>query len=192
MKYKACLAILLAAAMLTGCATAYGPRGSTTGGGYEEQQLDNTSYRVSFYGNGDTSRDMVWNYWIYRCAELTKLKGFDLFYPILDKKKTGAIPGGGALRPANLQSGDEGTAVKTAGGYRPPTYYYSPGYTTTITTYSASAVVKMYRNPLPADVKFALNAQSVLDSLKPYVQSAGKEPAPKREEVISKATTKVP
>ena len=73
-----------------------------------------------------------------------------------------------------------------------PTYHYSPGYTTTVTTYSASAVVKMYGNPPPANVRYALNAQSVLDSLKPYVESGGKEPAPKREEVIGKAMVRAP
>jgi len=190
MKLKACLAILLAASMLTGCATGYGPRGAT--GGYEEKQLDNTSYRVSFYGNGHTKGDMVWNYWMYRCAELTKQKGFDLFSLVMDPKKSGAIPDDAGMRSANLQSGDEGTTVKTAGSYRAPTYHYSPGYTTTVTTYSASAVVKMYGNPPPANVRYVLNAQSILDSLKPYVESAGKEPSPKREEVITKAMIRVP
>ena len=186
MKNEACISMLLAAAMLTGCATSYGPRGAT--GGYAEQQLDHTSYRVSFQGNGNTKGDMVWNYWIYRCAELTKQKGFDSFTLIVDhKRKTGAIPDEGALRQANLRSGDEGTAVKTGGSYRAPTYYYSPGYTTTITTYSASGIVTMYRDPLPSNVKVALKAQSILDSLKPYVESAGKEPAPKREDVIGRA-----
>ncbi len=187
MKPTVCLAALLMTAMLTGCATAYGPKGMT--GGYEEQQIDENTYRVSFHGNGNTSSDKVWNYWMYRCAELTKLKGFDLFFLIVEKKKIGAIPGADELRPANLRHGDEGTTVKTA-GYSAPHYYYTPGTTTTITTYHASAIVKMYRDPLPPEVKFAMRAQTVLDTLKPYVESSGKEPAPKREEIINKALVK--
>ena len=182
MKNTLSLAVLLAAVMLTGCATGYGPKGMT--GGYEDQQIDESTYRVSFHGNGHTDGNKVWNYWMYRCAELTKLKGFEFFSLIVEKKKTGALPGDDSLRPANLRDGEEGRLVNVAG------YYYTPGSTYTITTYHSSAVVKMYRNPLPADVKFALKAQSVLDSLKPYVESSGKEPAPKREEIIVKAMVK--
>jgi len=171
------------AVMLTGCATGYGPKGMT--GGYEEQQIDDSSYRVSFYGNGNTDKDKVWNYWMYRCAELTKIKGFDFFNLIVEKKKTGAIPSDDGLRPANLRYGEEGRLIKTAGYY-----YYTPGSTYTITTYHSSAIVKMYRNPLPPDVKFALKAQLMLDALKPYVESSGKEPAPKRDEIIGKAMVK--
>jgi hypothetical protein len=49
----------------------------------------------------------------------------------------------------------------------------------------------MYREPLPQGVEFALRAQTVLEALKPFVESGGKEPAPKREEVIEKALVKV-
>jgi len=70
-------------------------------------------------------------------------------------------------------------------------YYYTPGTSYTITTYSSSALVKMYREPLPPGVEFALRAQTVLDALKPYVQSGGSAPAPKREEVIAKALVRV-
>ena len=182
MKSTLSLMVLLAAVMLTGCATGYGPKGMSNWG-YEEQQIDESSYRVSFHGNSNTPSDKVWNYWMYRCAELTKIKGFEFFSIIIEKKKTGALPGDNGLRPVNLRDGEEGRLSKAA-------YYYRPGSTYTVTTYHSSAIIKMYRNPLPSDVKFALNAQSVLDSLKPYVESSGKEAAPKREEIIGKATVK--
>ncbi len=181
------VAALFAAALLAGCATGYGPKGMT--GGYEDKQIDESTYRVAFYGNGKTDKDTVWNYWIYRCAELTKEKGFELF-SLIPEKKGSAIPGSDGFRTADLRSGDEGEAIKTAGGYSPPRYYYTPGSSYTITTYSSSALVKMYREPLPQGVAFAMRAQTVLDALKPFVESGGSAPAPKREELIEKAVVK--
>lgn len=71
--------LLLTAALLSGCTTAYGPHGFT--GGYTETKIDDSTYRVVFNGNGQTSRDMVWYYWIYRCAELTTQNGYEFFIP---------------------------------------------------------------------------------------------------------------
>ncbi|MBF9263203.1 CC0125/CC1285 family lipoprotein [Paracidovorax cattleyae] len=45
-------------------------------GGYIDEKIDETHYRVKFDGNGSTSADRVWNFWLYRCAELTKEKGY--------------------------------------------------------------------------------------------------------------------
>jgi hypothetical protein len=110
------VAVLFAMAILTtGCATGYGPKGMS--GGYEDKQIDGNTYRVSFFGNGHTSGNTVWNYWIYRCAELTREKGFELFSLISEKKGRSAIPDSDGFRTADLRSGDEGKAVKTAGGY---------------------------------------------------------------------------
>jgi hypothetical protein len=73
---------LAALAILAGCTTAtpYQPLGSTrTQGGYVDQQLDATHYRVSFFGNSLTSRQQVENYLLYRAAELTLARGFNCF-----------------------------------------------------------------------------------------------------------------
>jgi hypothetical protein len=70
----AVLSLLLAA-----CATAtrYQPLGY--GGGYSDVRFDANTYKVSFRGNGLTSRDRVETFLMYRLAELTSETGHDYF-----------------------------------------------------------------------------------------------------------------
>ncbi len=73
---------LTALALLAGCTTAtpYQPLNATrVQGGYVNQQLDQTHWRVAFYGNSLTSRPQVENYLLYRAAELTLQQGFTCF-----------------------------------------------------------------------------------------------------------------
>ncbi len=72
MNRAAFLISLIAAVALTACQTPYK-------GGAIERAVATNVYEVSFRGNGYTSGDMVWNYWIYRCAELTLEKGYTSF-----------------------------------------------------------------------------------------------------------------
>ena len=168
--------------LLAGCATSYGPSGLT--GGYKEEKVDERTYTVAFYGNGHTSGDTVWNYWIYRCAELTKEKGFTAFTLAPIEKKT-------ALKEPQIQYGDfrdenysPPKFIQIKGGGA-PSYYYVPGGT--ITTYSAKAIVTMYSQPYPSNVKFLLNPDKVIEALKPYVDSSGKTTAPARREILDGA-----
>lgn len=71
-----------ALALLAGCATAtpYQPLGYPGArGGYTDQQLDATHWRVSFFGNTLTSRQQVETYLLYRAAELTLQQGYQCF-----------------------------------------------------------------------------------------------------------------
>jgi hypothetical protein len=52
---------------------------SAAAGGFTDQKLDDTHYRVTFRGNDVTSRDAVETYLLYRAAELTASSGFDWF-----------------------------------------------------------------------------------------------------------------
>lgn len=73
---------LVAAALLAGCATAtpYQPLGYPgERGGFTDQRLDSTHFRVSFVGNSLTSRERVENYLLFRAAELTLQQGFACF-----------------------------------------------------------------------------------------------------------------
>ena len=75
-------ATLVALALVAGCTTAtpYQPLGYPgPRGGYTDQQLDQTHFRVSFIGNTLTSRQQVETYLLYRAAELTLQQGFDCF-----------------------------------------------------------------------------------------------------------------
>ena len=73
---------LAALALLAGCATPtpYQPLGYPgERGGYTDQRLDQTHWRVSFYGNTLTSRQQVETYLLYRAAELSLQQGFNCF-----------------------------------------------------------------------------------------------------------------
>lgn len=47
--------------------------------GYTETYIDANRARVSFAGNGETSRETMETYLLYRSAELTLQRGFDYF-----------------------------------------------------------------------------------------------------------------
>ena len=69
--------------IFTGCASTYGPRGSM--GGYEEKSVGENMYEVRFYGNQHTPADQMTRMLLYRCAELTRDKGFDSFLVLNDQ-----------------------------------------------------------------------------------------------------------
>lgn len=79
--------LLLAAAgalMLGACVTAtpyqpLGARGTGASGGFSDVRVAANRYRVTFAGNGMTSRERVETYLLYRAAELTRERGFDGF-----------------------------------------------------------------------------------------------------------------
>jgi hypothetical protein len=75
----ATLALGLAACETT--PTPYQPLSSSNAvsGGFTDQRLDDTHFRVTFKGNDLTSREQVETYLLYRAAELTVSQGFDWF-----------------------------------------------------------------------------------------------------------------
>ena len=75
----------LVAAAMAGCvgATPYQPLAYS--GGYSETPLGPTEVMVRFAGNGHTTRDRVYDYALYRCAELTTELGFSRFLVVEDR-----------------------------------------------------------------------------------------------------------
>lgn len=69
-------------ASLGGCATAYQKSGFT--GGYNELQLKDDIWRVSYGGNGFTTYETVQTYWLNHCAELALEKGYAGFEILSD------------------------------------------------------------------------------------------------------------
>lgn len=65
------------AALVVGCATAYQPHGLS--GGFEESQVNENSFRVSFRGNGYTSTNRAEELTLLRSAELCLERGFPAF-----------------------------------------------------------------------------------------------------------------
>lgn len=75
---KRITACLLFGLVLSGCmSTPYQPTGLT--GGFSEMHIKDNVWRISFGGNGFTTRETVQTYWLYRVSELAIAKGFDGF-----------------------------------------------------------------------------------------------------------------
>lgn len=74
---KPIIMIAAIALLMQGCATAYQKTGFS--GGYSETQLDENVFRVSFRGNGYTSRERAADFTLLRSAELTLECGFQYF-----------------------------------------------------------------------------------------------------------------
>jgi len=68
---------LLMLVILCACATPYGSSGLT--GGYTEKELEPGIWRITYGGNGFTTRETVQTFWLYRAAELSLEKGYDGF-----------------------------------------------------------------------------------------------------------------
>jgi len=69
--------LVVAAAIVTGCATTYQP--NSFSGGFSETQLDSNVFRVSFRGNGFTGAEGAEEMALLRSAELTMNNGFTHF-----------------------------------------------------------------------------------------------------------------
>lgn len=181
----------VAAAMLSACATPY-QQNFGFGGGYTDEKIDETHYRVKFAGNGYASSDRVWAFWMYRCAELTKEKGFTHFSlqkpgdPLVRLNRED--PARPALRTAVYREGEDGAAMRKTRGGSAPVFIYVPGGT--VTTYRSDAVVSLHREPVPEGV-YTLKAHVVMDVLGPYVKSGGTAPLVGRSELFDKAATYV-
>jgi hypothetical protein len=76
------IAFVMAAAVLTACATPYAERGLL--GGFSAIELKPDVWRVRFQGNGYTSRETAQTFWLNRCAELTLEKGYTAFEILSD------------------------------------------------------------------------------------------------------------
>lgn len=77
-----CLLLAAAAVTLVSCATPYQQYGLT--GGLDAKELRADVYRVSFQGNGFTTKESVQVYWLNRCAELAVEKGYAGFEILSD------------------------------------------------------------------------------------------------------------
>lgn len=171
--------------LLTSCATPYGPR--STMGGYTEEQIDKDSYIVSFYGNGNSSEERVWNFWIYRCAELTKIKGYN-YFTIIPIKNTSMLENndenGSLYEFVALDQQDSIEEILLDNEYSYDPVYY---YTYTIRTYSSSARIDMYNAPVSKKVKFLLDANVITKELGEYVKTDGNAKLPERKALLMRA-----
>ncbi len=157
-------------------ATPYQPlaRGSAVSGGYSEEKLDDTHFRVSFKGNDATSRAQVETYLLYRAAELAAVQGADWF-EMVDS------------HTSNTGHAWVDPAFGPGWGYWRPdwTYHYvpeaipwggplmGPYEVTREESYLASAVIALGRGPKPAGDTRAFDARQVLQNLGPKIRRPG-------------------
>ena len=160
----------LLALLLSGCATSYQNRGLS--GGYSEKRISDSVYVVTFSGNSLASRDRIYDFFLYRCAELTLSQGYALFEtrrPGQSTQRAAELP---RASPA-VYHGDEGAHASNASYFLVPFPMIPEG-----PSYTFRANVLMYPAPLAPEVIWALDAQKIHDGLKPFVQSEHDQLAP--------------
>jgi len=188
-------AVALACLLLAGCTTTYGPMGYT--GGYTDTQIEEDVYRVRFSGNGMTTKDMVWQYWIYRCAELTTQKGYTHFMLLRSDEQTpvpqasSAPDGKPAYRTTASAADDDALSrITPTATTSAPVFIYVP--TAPVIKYANEGRIKLVKNPAAYPGRTLVRADVVLRLVGPFVRSAGKERAPSDMELLKLALIIVP
>ena len=81
MSLKTVFGSLAALAIVSGCATSTPYQPALDGKwGFDQQQIEENRWTVSFAGNSLTDRQTVETYLLYRAAELTEQQGYDYFH----------------------------------------------------------------------------------------------------------------
>ncbi len=175
------IAIVAAAVLALGLAacettpTPYQPLGSSNpvSGGFTDQRLDETHFRVTFKGNDLTSREQVETYLLYRAAELAVSQGFDWFEMVSrDTENRGGawVSGyGGYWSPNWRYHGGFGWGAWGPYGGGP----YWGGYDVQqIDRYEAIAEIAVGHGQKPAGDVRAFDARQVMSNLGPKVVRA--------------------
>ncbi|HZZ87369.1 MAG TPA: hypothetical protein VFE13_03450 [Caulobacteraceae bacterium] len=186
MKRAAIAAALLAPLLfLFACTTPtpYQPLtpGSAVAGGYSDQQLDSSHFRVTFAGNTMTSREQVETYLLYHAAQVTLSHGADWF-EMADRSTenhgdtwvSSYGPGWGYWRPY--------WRFGWRGGWRDP--FWGPGpwggpwdYDVEhFDRFTASAEIVVGHGPKPPGDKRAFDAHEVTQNLEAKIVRPGQAP----------------
>lgn len=164
MKLACKLFILATVATLTACASSHYTKNSLFGG-YTDYKFDESHYLVSYQGNANTPKERVSNFWIYRCAELTKENGFS-YFSVEEKwsnEKTSF----------NYNQSNQDYHLAENNFFIKASTAASPMVFVPITKWHSRARIAMFNNPVPASVPFVYRAQSILDDLDEYIKSHG-------------------
>ncbi|HWD28152.1 MAG TPA: hypothetical protein VG387_13360 [Rhizomicrobium sp.] len=176
MKIRHALLGAFAALALGACVTPYAPEGIT--GGYSETQVDDTTWQVTFAGNGNTTPETVQTFWLYRCAELTLDKGYDGFevapdvrlvhdiHPANDGAVLIQVHGGGG--GGGGHSGGGGHGGGSHGGSR--TYIYTPIYIYGGNKPVLTARIHMIKKPFADSPPARFDALKLQQTLEPLVK----------------------
>lgn len=151
------LVIIAGLTLLSACSTPYQKSGFS--GGFSDTQLGTNIFRVSFRGNGYTSKDQVIEMTLLRSAELTLDNGFK-YFSIADSETS--------YRHSTFTTPVTANTAGTASSYGNQTNYnstttFSGGDTITFAKPSASNTIVCYKEK-PQDV-FVYDAEFLRNSL---------------------------
>ncbi len=161
----------------TGCTTypCYQPYNSKTESGYKDLEFSKNIYNVSFIGNNYFSKELVENFLLKRCAELTLERGFKYFIILKEDTRltdsrswttsssTPNFPP--VMTPMSIPNGNSQTKLPANFSTFPvfPTSISSNSWTETINKYSDIAIIKLLKdNKKYAD---AIDANTILNQL---------------------------
>lgn len=148
----------------TGCATGYHRQGWT--GGYNESQLQEDTFRVSFKGNAFVDKETVQDYLLLRCAEITIDHGFDYFV-ILGEENSTAVSNHTTPTHVSAQSTSHGNAnySQTKGNAT-----ITGGDTQYLSKPKSNCIIKCFKGKKPDDLPNAFTAYQLIGYLKEKVR----------------------
>lgn len=132
-------------------------------GGYSDQQLESSRYRVKFEGNTATPRETVEDYALYRAAELTLKTGHD-YFKVVSKEVEPIVGSVSGITPGigiGIGGGNVGLGVSSVFGGGRADYSY--------VTYLD---ILVFDGAKPEDDREAYEALDVIQRLKPSVTGA--------------------
>lgn len=147
---------LMAATVLTACATTTPYQPVRDGYGYQDQRIEANRYRVTFTGSTATPRQTVENYLLYHAAELTLASGNDYFIVTQSSTSANGKSGSGL----SLGLGGFGFGSRSGLGVGVGT---STGGDKV--EYSAQAEIVTYKGKKPDDNPQAFDAREVKQNL---------------------------
>ncbi len=172
--------VVLVLLLCAGCATGYHRQGWT--GGYNESQLQEDIFRVSFKGNAFIDKEKVQDYLLLRCAEITIDHGFDYFI-ILGEENSIEVSSYTTPTNVSAQTTSQGNVGYSGSAYG-NTIYGTDAYSqqttgnATITggdTYyfskpRSNCVIKCFKGKKPVDLPNAFTAYQLIGYLKDKVR----------------------
>ena len=156
-------------ALLAGCAqpTAYVQAGPSSAYGYADEQVDSSTYQVSFAGNRSTPREQVERLLLYRAAKLAEEKQAPHFV-LLDKEieretryYDTVFPryvGFGAFHHHHNRHRLRYAGIGATSGFLRPSHRYN-----------GHATVRLFEEPPPAGLGVPYETADVLRTLAPAV-----------------------
>lgn len=188
MSLKTALGSFAALALLAGCATSTPYQEAADGRwGFNQQQIEQDRWNVTFAGNSLTDRETVETYLLFRAAELTQQQGYD-YFSVVEKdtnkdRRVYASPNAfydpfyssfaryrfygrhGRLSPIGFSRGFGTSFRGSRFGYRGHSGFGRSSFDyREVTRYDATAEIIMGRGPAPDDTS-SYDAGQVLNNL---------------------------